>query len=199
MRSCLLLLFAATLSAQPFDFPDPSTAALPALAKQVLQAYDGDNRFHLQIVAGDYSGALASLDRLRAQRDPALAAWMDRQYEIYARAKAKPLPFDEAYRAAFREVVEPMPAVPAALLVRAMDANPQAFGFDRLVAGDLERQKGKTTIALDDAVALLRDFDIARTYRDAAPLVKALIAEDDARRYVIDRDVAVKTKDGATL
>jgi len=199
MRSCLLLLFAATLSAQQFDFPDHSTAALPALARQVLQTYDGDSRFHLQIVAGDYSSALASLDQLRARRDPALAAWMDRQYEIDARAKEKPLPFDEAYRAAFREVVEPMPGVPAALLVRAMDADPQVFSFDRFLATDLDRQKGKTTITLADAVALLRDFDIAQTYRDAAPLVKALIAEDDARRYVIDRDVAVKTKDGATL
>src|SRR5208283_4306229 len=60
-------------------------------------------------------------------------------------------------------------------------------------------QKGKSSIALPDALALVRDYQAVQAYHDSAPLGSALITEDDGRRYVIERNTQVKTPDGATV
>ena len=199
MRTCLLLLLAGTLSGQTFDFHGRD--ALPELAKEVLASYHGDERFRVQLVAGDYAGAISSLEQLRAKEhatQPAFADWMNVQYEIYARAKASAAPnFDEAYKSEFRKVLQRMDDRAAGLLLRAMAASPDSF--ENNVKNDLERLKGAKTISLADAVDLLHDEQVAEAYRAAAPLVRPLIDEDDARRYVIQRDLRVKTPDGATL
>ena len=91
-------------AAQEFNFPDAAgdsaalSKAMPALAKQVIEVYKDadrgqylDNLFRLQIVAGQYGdglGTLASLRELRRPSDPARYAWVNVQYEIFARAKA---------------------------------------------------------------------------------------------------------------
>lgn len=64
---------------------------------------------------------------------------------------------------------------------------------------DLDAQKGKSTIALDAAVALVRDYEGVQAYRGTKPLREALIAEDDSRRYVMEKNIQVKTSDRATV
>jgi hypothetical protein len=48
-------------------------------------------------------------------------------------------------------------------------------------------------------VALVRDYQAVQAYHDAAALASGLIAEDDARRYIIEKDAQVKTSDGTTV
>ncbi len=64
---------------------------------------------------------------------------------------------------------------------------------------DREKQKGKSTISLADAVQLVSDYQAAEAYRAFTPLNRDLIAEDDGRRYTTEKDIAVKTRDGATV
>jgi hypothetical protein len=62
----------------------------------------------------------------------------------------------------------------------------------------LDRQKGKETMALPDAVDLLRKYFGVQAYRSFQPLIAALSDEDDQHRYIIDKDIRVRTTDGAT-
>ncbi len=85
----------------------------------------------------------------------------------------------------------------SALVLRALDVD--LPGMQQAVDDALAAQKGKSAISLPDALALLRADQVAESYRAILPWVAPLIAEDDRRRYLIDRDVAVQTPDGATV
>jgi predicted acyl esterase len=64
---------------------------------------------------------------------------------------------------------------------------------------ELNAQKDKINITLDVAVSLIRDYEAVQAYRETTALRPTLIAEDDSRRYVIAKDIQVKTADGATV
>ncbi len=216
--SALCLTFARFAPAQVFEFPETRVEDRQALAKvmsglarQVVAAYkDPDlakylgSLYQLQVVAGDYREALRSLASLREiwrSNRPEQALWLDVQYEIYASARAietaDKLTFANAYNRAFRDVLGRLDDKNAALAVRMFSWN-QAV-LERQLQGDLDKQKGKKGIALADAVTLLCDYQADEAYRRSVPLAGPLIAEDDTRRYVIDKDLAVKMPDGATV
>src|SRR5271170_568382 len=121
----LILALISRARAQQFAFPesasqDPATLskALMTLAAQALAVYKDDdqekylgNLSALQSLVGQYPEAVQSFVALRDFRRSAHvsnAAWRDLQFEIYVRAKAaasaQQLPFDEAYKHAFRTV-----------------------------------------------------------------------------------------------
>lgn len=127
--------------AQQFDFPeaaivDPAlqSKAVSDLARQVVAIYKDedrskylDNLFRLQIMAGRYEDALHTISSLREvlrAANPPRGAWVNVQYEIYARALARQesdrLPFEEAYKQSFRNGVGKLPDRAAALAVRAL-------------------------------------------------------------------------------
>ena len=63
----------------------------------------------------------------------------------------------------------------------------------------LDHQKDKDTIALADAVRLISgwaDYDSSMT---SWKLNDELAKEDEARRYIVEPDVLIRTKQGATL
>jgi uncharacterized protein len=204
--------------AQQFSFPevanrDPAaqSKAMLDLARQVLTIYkDGDrdtyldNLFRLQMVAHDYAQALESLSELRTFRrltNPGRAAWVNVQYEIYAAAKLKEqsdkLSFAGAFRHSFLETFDQLDDVASALVVRALGAN--SGNFERDLQNDLDRQKGKPGVLLADALKLVHNYQVAEAFRDFSPLTPPLVAEDDARRYLIEKDVPVKMPDGGTV
>ncbi len=198
----------------PANIGDPAAlaVAMPALAKQVLAAYKDEdqeaylgNRFRLQIVAGQYSGAVKTLNSLRELRrpdNPARAAWVDLQHEIYASARAlqssDKVSFEEAYQRSCRNALRSMDDHSSALLIRALRA-PDQQAMRRQLRDDLEQQKGKRTVSLASALKLIRDYQLEEAYRNFTPLLPPLIAEDDARRYIIDKDISVKMPGGATV
>ncbi len=104
------------------------------------------------------------------------------QYEIYARALARHattgIPLDAAFAAVFRETFGKLDDRVSALVLRALDVDLPAM--QQAVDDALAAQKGKTAISLPDALALLRSYQVAESYRALLPWVAPLIAEDDA-------------------
>jgi hypothetical protein len=94
-------------------------------------------------------------------------------YAMVAEARAAPAGgFDPAFRAVFRKTMARTDDRTSALVIRALTVDPKAL--------DPASQAGQVLPLV-------------------FPLVPALIAEDDARRYLIARDVQVRTPDGATV
>jgi uncharacterized protein len=196
----------------PADIADSAALAraMPRLAREVSARYRArdratflDNSFPLRIVEGDYAGAAKSIAALRALRLRSDATPRARaakvQYEIYAKAMARRAGdgYADALRDVFRETLGRMDDQTAASAMR-------LFAFTaRDVQGQLDAalgERGKaTSIALGDALALLRTYQVVQAYRSFDGIVLALVTEDDRRRYVIQMNVQVPTADGATV
>jgi len=215
---CLCLVVGPlSAAAQTFDFPGAAVEApaalssrMPGLAREVIAVYKDedrrrflDNLFRLQTVAGQSTEAAASLATLRSLGPDNSSPQADATrvlYEIFATAKARESQessFDEAFRHSFREVLGKQSDPTAALVIRALGVDLTAV--QQTVKDALEPQKGKSTIALADAVTLIRAYQAEQVFRAIAPLAAALISEDDQRRYIIEKDVAVRAPDGATV
>jgi putative CocE/NonD family hydrolase len=200
------------LSAVAAASPESLSAVMPGLAQQVLAVYGEadrdtylDNLFRLHIVAGRYAEAsktLLALRDLRRSTGPARSPATNVPDEVYVGAKLKQgtggLSFDEAFKQSFRAVVGRLDDKTAAYQV------PWVFGtsLNRLqdnLRVALGRRQGRATITLPDAVDLVRKYLAAQAYRSFPPSFAALQEEDDRRRYIIEKDVRVRTPDGATV
>jgi hypothetical protein len=215
-------------TAQQFAFsPPPSrdpaalSRAMSGLANRVIPVYRStdaetwlDNLFRLQMVAGRLGDAAKTIFRLRSlaiSGDPHRGAARDAQYEILARAEArsrqKGVTFADAFGDEFRALVRPLDNRTSALVMRLF--NGEEFGGLSLIIDrtalhrGLERQlaarKGKNTITLADALALIRAYQMDESYRRFLPFAGALVSEDDNRRYVVEKNIQVRTPDGATV
>ena len=215
--ACLCLI-AVPCAAQSFNLSgaaaeDPAALALsmPELARKVIAVYWEDDRrryldnlFRLQIVAGQYADAgktLASLRALPAGGVSAQAGAAQVLYAIFAEARAQQSQdgssFDAAFQRSFRETLGRLDDRTSALVMRALGVDLSAVRQN--LSDALETLKGKRSIPVPDALILIRAYQDEQAFRSVSPLAPALIDEDDRRRYIIDKDVAVKTADGATV
>ena len=215
----VLALIPVAAFAQQFDFPEsvaknPAAlqAAMAKLATQALPVYkDNDREAYLgnlavlQAVAGKYPESVRTLEALRDFRQSTHvpnAAWLDLQTEVYVRAKAaasaRALSFDEAYKQTFRDVFGRLDDPTSARSMVLFNIVDESW-MDPTLQSDLDALKGKSSISLDAAVALVRDYEAVQVYRESASLREGLIAEDDSRRYIMKKDIQVKTGDGATV
>ena len=204
--------------AQELEFPPAAAtddailvAALPALARQALASYRDENQdsylsavFRMQLVAGDAAASVSTADRWLAQhadgpgREPADFSLGTR---LYARARARQgargEPFEDAYRASFRaEFVQydDRRAYDGIWSMGTLPAN-----LRRAWQPILDRQKDKGTIALTDAVRLLVGWADYESSNKSWKLNEELAREDEARRYIVEPDVLIRMKHGATL
>ncbi len=217
LRCCCLLLALWLVSpAEAVDFPAPSTTddaafehAMPLLAAQLIALYEEpdrdrylNNRFRLELVAGRYADANASvraLRQLRAAANPD-AATLFMQYEIYAIARerqAAGVPFGAAFKQVFLEAFSRLDDKTAYNTSFAFSTNLENMRAD--LARAREKQQGRERIELVDALDLTRKYQAYEAFRRFQPLTDTLLAADDAQRYVIDRDILVKTRDGASI
>jgi len=215
---CVLVLIPRAY-AQQFDFPEAAAQDPAVLSKTVtrlaiwaLPIYkEADQETYLtnlsalQAAASQYDEAVRSYGALRDFRRSARISnpeWRDLQYEIYVRAKAaaerQKLPFDEAYGEAFRVVFSNLDDATSARAMPLFDIVDESWTAPTLQS-ELDAQKGKTSITLDAAVSLIHDYETVETYRETTALRPALIAEDDSHRYVIEKNIQVKTPDNATV
>ena len=205
-------------SAQQLSFNKTAAAdeaelskAMPGLARQIIAGYkEGDrekylnNLFRLQMLAGNYAGAIHSIKSLRdvpAANDPVYRNATNLQYEIFANAKliqaASNLSFVEAFKQAFREAFAKLDDKTAFRISG-------AFTYD-LTKGQSELKKlldglkDTNFIELKDALTLVQTYQPYQVYKSILPVTQSLLAEDDNRRYIIQDDVLIKTKEGATL
>jgi putative CocE/NonD family hydrolase len=212
---CLWLL-AAPAVAQTLDTPADiaDEAALPRIMPRFAHAFiDSQPRgqpadlnvlFRAQLVAGLYSEALASLDQLRApladNPSPRVRArYLD--YVLYARSQLavkQAKTFQAAYRKTFRAVIGRLDSRTAAMAVNGLS-------FDNLSQAsqawqqDLAALKGKPAISIAESSKLIGDYNDREIYRVLGSAGAELIAEDDAHRYTVQRDVQVATPDGARI
>ncbi|MBA3317971.1 MAG: CocE/NonD family hydrolase [Gemmatimonadales bacterium] len=220
LRCALLaaLLVTPTLSAQQFDFAAGRPGSDSALATGIRELADRvlstsrdtavetqlENRFHLEIASGRYREASTTLRALRQLRQvtaPARAA-STIPYEVYARALANPPPghasLDEAVKRSYHSIVDSLDDRIAAHQVLWVFGAPLRR-LERLWQSALDSTRAKRSITRAEAVDLIRRFVAVQAYQRVQPLVPRLQAEDDARRYLIQRDIAVRTPDGATI
>lgn len=208
----LPLAFAQPLALPPGAAGDEKTlaAAMPALAARLIDLgpADGaprdvqlDNLFRFQLVAGRTAEAVKTLAELRALTPlgrPSSA--LNVRYEIYAdalRLEAGGTPFDDAFRESFRQTMRTIDDRMAYRVVYTFGTSPVALQNGLRAA--LARVKDPSSISTADATEVVRRYFAADAARRYGPIVDALIAEDEQRRYVIEKDIAVRTPDGATI
>lgn len=214
----IVLFCLASLDARAQEFHFPPAAAqddtvlsqsMLHSATQVMAVYHDDDReiyldnlFRLQMVAGLYDKAaetIATLRQMRAPKIPGGGGWVNVQYEVFARAKAKEaadkLPLEEAYRRVFRERMGQLDDHTSFLVIRSMGA-PWVGNAWRQDRANLVGGKG---LSLTETVRLIHDYQASESYRQFTPLAKPLIEEDDEQRYIAAPAAPVKLPNGATI
>ncbi|MET4730429.1 putative CocE/NonD family hydrolase [Lysobacter enzymogenes] len=195
------------------DDPARLDAAMPALARRLLaddsdgaSGGDSNQRFRLQLAAGDYAAAERSLEAFAASatQGPVPVRPNVAHYRLYARAKALQarhgLGFDAALERAFAETVATMDDRRAGVAMRVLNAEAaDAPRQRRALADALAPLRARSALDRDAALALVRSYLAERSDAAMSARLPALVAGDDARRYLIQRDVTVATPDGATV
>ena len=122
-------------------------------------------------------------------------------YDIYAYAKAieaeNRVSFAESFTRAFGEVVPRLNDTDAYAVTRWLETSPQVF--QSALQRALDQQRAKDSIDQSDAVKLIWTYLSFDAYRSFGPLVDALVAADDDRRYTVDNEVLIKASDGANI
>lgn len=222
-RTALLFLLALSLPAlaQPaahsFAFPREAASddallakTMPTLAVAVAQVHRDEDpdrkrvaRFRLQMVAGDMAGAIATihaLRRMRMEAGDASAATLYLQYEIFAAAKvaeAAGAPLDTALRDAFRTLYGTLDDRTALRLLSSFDVGLPRAQDDLRKALAPVAERGR--LDLPEALELVRRYQFLQVFSELLPRAPALFAEDEARRYRIERDVWIAMPDGARI
>ncbi len=184
--------------------------AMPALAREVAQVYRDDDpdrdrvaRFRLQMVAGDAAGAIATihaLRRMRVEAGDASASNLYLQYEIFATAKvaeAAGAPLDTALRDAFRTLYGALDDRTALRVLPSFDVGMPRAQDDLRKALAPVAERGR--LDLPEALELVRRYQFVQVFSELVPRAPALFAEDEARRYRIERDLWIAMPDGARI
>jgi uncharacterized protein len=215
----LIVLIATVARAQapdlefhaPLSADDPMTpAVMRDLAERLLPVYlepDRDlylaNLSALQMTAGDYGAADVSRQALRNRRPAELRKPVDGGaiYDIYAYAKTieaeNRVPFSQAFARAFNEVVSRMSDHDAYLVTRWFETSPRMLRD--AFQNSLDRQRVKDNIGQAQAIKLIWTYLAFDAYRTFSPLVDAMVAAEDKRRYAVDDQIDIKTPDGASI
>jgi putative CocE/NonD family hydrolase len=186
-----------------------TAAAMSALAGQAIVSYRETNRdryldnlFRLQMVSGRYADASRVLDSLRiirGRRVSLAATATNFLYQVVAtaRARASGTQFDDEFRKVYRDALTRLDDRTAALVVR--NTKISQSGLDGAVLLTLRSAAGKSSIALSDALVLLRAYQTQQAFRVIGRLAGPIDDEDDRRRYSIDYNVKVAAPGGATV
>lgn len=188
--------------------PAHTDASLALVAQSLL---DGDRpgateltaaqRSQLQIVAGRYADAAASIESLvaslvekgdvgRAQR------WMP--YLLLAEARlVGGSHFEQAYATAFRARFAQLDDLPA-LQTHYWFVADVAAASDQLRQAVAEHASGGS-ISRKVALDLIRQAAFVQTYRTAEAVAPALVREDEERRFLIDDEVMIPAATGVVL
>ncbi|HEY5102025.1 MAG TPA: hypothetical protein VII70_04515, partial [Steroidobacteraceae bacterium] len=214
----LLALSPSRARAQELEFHPPASAAdaaTPAimrdLAERVLPVYQENdperylaNLSALQLTSGDFTSAYATQQSLRERRQNAYPDRLgDREIvsDIYVRARAieaqDRVSFDKAFNQSFQDVLLRLNNPDAYALFRRLRTPVSVYQEELQKTFDERRQKA--TIALPDAVELIRTYLTYDAHRNFEPLIEPLAVQDDRRRYITDDDIVIKTADGKSF
>jgi putative CocE/NonD family hydrolase len=215
----LALALAQSLAyAQELDFHPPAAAGdatTPAvmrdLAVRVLPVYQENdaerylaNLSALQLTSGDFAAAYATQQSLRERRQHNYPDRLDARElvsDIYVRARAieaqDRVSFAQGFTQSFQDLVLRLNNQDADALIRRLRTPLSVLQEDLQKSFDQRRAKGKIDLA--DAVGLIRTYLTFDAYRSFAPLVDALDADDDHRRYIHADEVPIEIADGRSI
>jgi putative CocE/NonD family hydrolase len=188
------------------DDPKALDAYMPMLVNQLLADRPDastDDRFRLLMAGGRDVEAAKVLDALlqsRAGSPSPQERANDVPYAVLLKAKiasASGVPFATAYSRAFREVFARLDDRASAMVIRAMHVDSESLAEN--FKDRLQGFKGKPSLDADAAMSLVRGYQIDRAYAAMVPVAEASIDEDDARRYVVDKDIRIPVPDGGTV
>lgn len=196
----------------PRDPDDPGVVELMRdLAQRIVPVYqDADtdvflaNMTALQAVSGSYRAADESSKSLRNRRQgkpfDALGARAILE-GIYVHALAidanERIGFDQAYARAFQALVSPLDNAQAAAVMARLEAPLAVYRAPVQQAFDRWRTQGSLPQA--DALALVSSWLAYASRRHAGPLLPALIAAENRRRYVTQDDVRIPVRPGVVI
>jgi uncharacterized protein len=211
----LAALTSQRAAAQRIALPALTDSALApgmhALADAVAHAYHSSNRdslldvtFRLALVRADYAKATDALRDLRALR---MSRWPAPQsvaftlpFQILAAARMRQaghhVDFTSAFAFAFDSTLLSLDDRTAALVLNALSIS--AASFNPPLRQALAAVRGRDSLSIAESVRLLRAYQILTSYEDMASLVTPLMSREDARRYIIERDVRIPVGGGAT-
>jgi putative CocE/NonD family hydrolase len=206
----IVLVFALALPStravpQDFDFEppsDPTNPALPAslhdLAERVLPVYQEDdpdryltNLAALQMAIGDPAAARDTRRTLRERLESEQSTLPEARatvYDLYVEARTieatEAVSFTSAYRRAFEAILNGLDDRDAYEVERWLLAPlaPRQESLQRT----LDDLRGKSSVALEEALALVQAWFVFDAYRSFDGLVEPLLAEDTQRRYVTE-------------
>jgi uncharacterized protein len=197
------------LPASPADSRMP--AIMKDLADRVLPVYEEPDHQRylatlsaLQLVDGNYQAAMSTRQELRGLRkgaDPAYPADRSVAFDIYARAlniqTHDKAPFNQAFIQSYRDLVPPLADKDAYAIISQLETPPGVYqnALQKLMA----RDRDKASVDLTGAIDLIWAYISYEAYRGIGPLIGKLAAEDDARRYIVEPNVLIKTADGARI
>ncbi|HUQ18209.1 MAG TPA: CocE/NonD family hydrolase [Gemmatimonadaceae bacterium] len=163
-------------------------AWLPQLAR-IYTPPNVDNRMRGELVAGDYQRALADIAEMGS---PPLTVG----YEVYAATQLAGGP--NTLSRVFAERTRRLDNRTTAHQLRyAMGTS--LVAVRRIFQISMDSLKTKDSLTNPEAVDVIRRYASLLTYELLAPNSEDLLAEDDARRYVITRDILVKTRRGGIV
>ncbi len=212
-----MLVAQAWADAPNIEFRPPSTAEEPEtamimrdLAARLVPVYqepDADrylaNLSVLQMAALDYTAADGSRLSLRDRRrstEAGLPVGRGIIYDMYARARAMEADnqssFADSFTKSFRDMVFGLDDQDAYTVIRWLET-PLPELRNALQAA-LDGLRGKERIDQTEAVELIRSYVSFDAYRAFNPLIAALVAEDDTRRYAVDNGI-IKGAGGAVI
>jgi putative CocE/NonD family hydrolase len=216
--ACSCLAVVQNAAAQQLNFPAEATSdprrldtAMAALAAQLSDSYPTadratflDNMFRVQILNADYEQAQKSLSELNAlprhEMSPQVAAARV-PFAIFLQAKrvqAKDgLAFADAFTRAFRTSFQGMDNLTSGRVIRTLSEKPAALRDELQTLP--KKSAAAQTLSTQEALQMVRLYQMAQMYESFEPLVPSLVAEDDARRYSVEKDVLIPTPDGAKV
>ncbi len=214
IRTCLAFILALAAQAQSFDTPPSLEAvALATLARQalhetphegqVLRESNLNERLCLQLQAKDFESALATATLLREWKRRPLepnGSLNVPLHELFARtrlAEARGASPDAALAEAFADMVKGQSGPMVYRLAWTLVGD--AAGFDQRLKELWEGLKARPKILREEACQLLRVAQLRDSLGRVLPKATALMAEEEARRYVVDDDVHITTPAGVTL
>ncbi len=163
---------------------------------------EGNDLFRIEMLAEKYPSSIKTIQSLR--KGPTAEKELPQfiQYETYAKAKIKQLDsgssFIEAYSSVFYDYLQTCSdeqAYSINLSFTTYDAIAQFTNrfntnYEKLNAGN---------ISFEQTLALLKDYFLYYLYNATEPIVFEKIKEDENKRYLIDENVLITTKDGAEI
>lgn len=202
---------AVDFPALPIDDPAALSATIPRLARAVIPEFKNDDRrayldtlFRLQLAAGDDDDAIKNLTALRELNPSRLSPRPGASlviYESFARARLQArlagASLDKFLGPQFRQTIASLDDATSDLLLGGLSGG--LSGLSAVLREALEEEKGKNTLPLADAVKLIRAYEAEAAARSLEPFVAEIAAENEQRRYTVDKDVAVYTPDGGIL